>query len=153
MSQTYKFTSQVQSACKIFAVLLGLLLITIPIAIWFWLRKDSAYVIISENKIQIRGLALRETTWDFSKIRRLGVMKVAVPKAGLGGTIAKKLSGGSIAVNACAEFEDGTKKYFMVSRFENQDEILTALSTATSLDYEEVTRGMNKPKWPKQSAS
>jgi len=151
MAQTneYRFTDQVRSGCTIFAVLLGVLVLTIPVSIYFILKRNSGRLTIDDRGLDVAGLGLTQARWNFDDIERLGLYSVTLGGGGIGGGIARKMSGGRTAVNLLAKTRSGKTLKFMASRFERSQEIIDRVAAATGKPLETVSQGMTGLKWPK----
>ncbi len=149
MRTEYPFAKGVKSGCKIMAILLALLIITIPFAIWFWLKAKNGKLVFGEGGITIFGLGLSKSEWRWAEIERIGTLERRLPSAGIGGAIAAKMSGGKVALNLCTVQKNGKKRFFMVSRYENYQEIVERIANDSGLTLETVTQGLGGPKFPK----
>jgi hypothetical protein len=128
------------------AVLLFILIVTFPIALW-------ALVARSRGRIEVRGLEIVSYGFlskrlDLSRARRLGVLQVPVYARGLGGAIARRKVGGDQAIHLCTMDEQGRKANMLVSMYERFPEIIDLAQRATGLPIEEVEVGVLGPKWP-----
>jgi hypothetical protein len=147
MVEEYEFGKTVKLGCRILAVLLCLLLMTLPIGIWIWIKAGKARLRFRQGGFSVNGLGFGEEQWDFSQLARIGLLRVPLPNRGLGGVIAKMMSGGEIAVNLCAIGKDGRQRRFMLSRYAGTDEILQRITASSGLPLETVAQGLMGPKW------
>jgi|GEM_PF-3103373 len=146
----YRFKKGTRSAATIMGVLLTVLIITIPFAIYFFLRKNSANVTFDEGGegLSVKGLGLTTSRWEFAELERIGMLNIRVVGGGIGGSIGRKLNGGEVAMNFVAITRGGKKLKFMVSRFEGTEAIIGRVVEATGLPLETVSMGAFGPKWP-----
>jgi hypothetical protein len=147
MGREYAFGKSVKLGFRITAVLLGLLVLTLPLAIWFWLKAGKGRLQLTAGGWTVHGLGLSAEEWSFAELQRIGTLRVRLPNKGLGGVLAKMTSGGDEAVNLCAITKDGKKKQFLVSRYENAEDIINHVAGATGLHVETVSQGLTGAKW------
>jgi len=127
------------------AVLLILLVITIPVSIWMFIRVSGASITIGPDRLVVRGFLTK--TWMFADIRRLGVLQVPVAGGGIGGVIARKKCGGPTAYHLCRINAAGKKSHFMVSQYTRHNEIISRVAASVGLRIEDVKMGALGPKW------
>lgn len=149
MRSEYPFSKGVKSGCKIMAILLAVLVITIPVSIWFWIKAKNGKLVFDDGGITVHGLGLSTSRWQWTDIERIGTLERRLPSAGIGGAIAAKMSGGKVALNLCAIDVKGKTRFFMVSRFEDYQEIVERITKESGKSLETVTQGLGGPKFPK----
>ena len=130
------------------AFLLGILIITIPFSIWFLTKARNGKLVFDEGGITVFGLGLSKSQWLWADIERIGTLERRLPSAGIGGVIAAKMSGGNVALNVCAAKKSGKTRFFMVSRYQDYQEIVERITKASGLPLETVTQGLGGPKFP-----
>lgn len=143
MSGTYAYSPGVKSTFTFASVLLAVLVVTLPIAVWFFVRSRGAKLVRDEHGFTVSGMGLTQR-WDFAEIERLGTLTVEI----VGGGPLVKLNGGATAVNLVGRTKDGKTRKFMLSRFERWEEILDHVQQATGLPVEPVRPGVIGPAWP-----
>lgn len=146
MTNSYSFAPQVKSAIVIFAVLLCVLVVTIPGAVYLLVKRSSARLEVSDEGLEVSGLGGRQR-WKFAELERIGLLSIQVTGGGTGAGLGHKINGGSPAVNLCARTKKGKTRKFMISRFENYEEILGRIEQASGLRLERVGMGAFGPKW------
>jgi hypothetical protein len=134
------------TAFNVVGVLLILLFVTIPVAIWVFIRSARGRIEISGSEVILRSLFTRR--WTLANIRRLGVLAVPIYARGIGGALARKKVGGKDAIHLCAIDDRGRKSTLLVSMFERYPEIIDHVAAVTRLPVEEVKVGALGPKWP-----
>ena len=147
MGKEYAFEKNVRLGCRIMGVLLGLLLVTLPFGIWFWIKGGSGRLQFTDGGFRVNGLGLTATEWNFSDIQRIGLLRVRVGGRGLGGVLGRMISGGDEAVNVCCIDKNGKQKRFLVSRYEGAEEIVQQIAAGSGLTLETVSQGLMGPKW------
>lgn len=146
-TMTYTYSSSVQKTFVFAAVVLGLLVVTLPLAVYFLVKSRSAKLVLDDGGLTVSGLG-GTARWDFADIERLGTLTVEV----VGGGPLAQLNGGPVAVNLVARTKSGKTHKFMLSRFERWEEILDRVQQATGLPVEAVSPGLvSGVAWP-QSA-
>ena len=145
-AMTFPLHAGARGAYMVLGVLLCLLIVTIPVAIW-------AFVARSRGRIDVRGMEIVSVGFftrrlDLSRARRLGVLHVPVYARGIGGAIARRKVGGDQAVHLCTMDEPGRKRNMLVSMYERFPEIIHYGQRATGLPLEDVQVGALGPKWP-----
>lgn len=147
MSNSYSFAPQVKSAIVIFAVLLCVLVVTIPGAIYLLVKRSSAKLELSDDGLEVSGLGGRQR-WKFDDLERIGLLSIHVTGGGASAGLGHRINGGSPAVNLCGRTKKGKTRKFMISRFENYEEILAEIERTSGLRLEQVGMGAFGPKWP-----
>jgi hypothetical protein len=135
-----------RGAYMVLGVLLCLLIVGIPFAIW-------AFIARSRGRVDLRGMEVVSVGFftrrlDLSRARRLGVLHVPVYARGIGGAIARRKVGGDQAVHLCTMDEQGRKANMLVSMYERFPEIIQYGQRVTGLPLEDVQVGALGPKWP-----
>ena len=143
---TYPLHAGARGAYMVVGVLLFILIIGIPFAIW-------AFIARSRGRMEVRGLDIRSFGFftrqlDLSRARRLGVLEVPIYARGIGGAIARRKVGGNKAVHLCTMDEQGRKANILVSMYERFPDIIQHAQRMTGLPLEEVKVGALGPKWP-----
>jgi hypothetical protein len=143
---TYPLHAGARGAYMFVGVLLCILIIGIPFAIW-------AFIARSRGRMEVQGLEVRSYGFftrrlDLSRARRLGVLEVPVHARGIGGAIARRKVGGDRAVHLCTMDEQGRKANILVSMYERFPEVIQLAQRMTGLPLEEVKVGALGPKWP-----
>jgi hypothetical protein len=147
----YPFHSGARSAHYVVGVLLCLLIITIPIGIWIMIAASRARVEVRQDAVVARFLTTVRI--PFAEVSRLGYLNVQIIARGIGGVLARKKVGGDVAVNLCVIDTRGKQRKFMVSMYENYQDVLQRVSWATQKPLEPLTVGLLAPKWPEAPAA
>src|ERR1041385_8551380 len=103
----FPFHKGAKGALYIAGGLLVLLVVTIPISIWIFIRAAGGRIEIAGSQLIARALFSKR--WDLTKIRRLGVLSVPIYARGLGGVLARRKVGGNHAIHLCT-IDDRKKK-------------------------------------------
>ena len=145
-AMTFPLHGGARGAYMVLGVLLCILIVGIPFAIW-------AFIARSRGRVDVRGMEIVSVGFftrrlDLSRARRLGVLHVPVYARGIGGAIARRKVGGDQAVHLCTMDEQGRKANMLVSMYERFPEIIQYGQRATGLPLEEVQVGALGPKWP-----
>jgi hypothetical protein len=135
-----------RTALNVVGVLLVLLFVTIPFAIWVFVRTAGARIEITGDELIFRNLLGKR--WKLASLRRIGVLSVPVIARGIGGTLARKKVGGDHAIHLCAIDDRQKKSNVLISMFERHPEIIQHVAAMTRLQVEEVRSGALGPKWP-----
>lgn len=153
MSSDYPLTKGARVALYVMAVLLCVLILTIPIAIWVFFRARSARVSLTATGVKATN-AFMSTSFDYSDVARLGLLKVAVVKrAGAAGALARQRVGGDEATHIIVKTNDGRNRSFMVSSYERFQDIIDEVGRRVGKPYETVLAGAGGvfgAKWPEQ---
>lgn len=139
---SYPFKGSVVKWCTALAIMLTILVVTIPVAVYFFLKRNGA-VTVDDSGMTVKGLGLSAQRWDFNDLQRVGLLSIQV-----NAPFGQGINGGVVAKNLCAITRGGKKLKFMASRFEKDDELIALVSTRTGLPIEALGMGMNGPKWP-----
>jgi hypothetical protein len=145
-AMTFPLHAGARGAYMVLGVLLCLLIVGIPFAVW-------AFIARSRGRIDVRGMEIVSIGFftrrlDLSRARRLGVLHVPVYARGIGGAIARRKVGGDQAVHLCTMDEQGRKANMLVSMYERFPEIIQYGQRVTGLRLEDVQVGALGPKWP-----
>jgi hypothetical protein len=143
---TYPLHAGARGAYMFVGVLLFILIIGIPFAIW-------AFIARSRGRMEVQGLEVRSYGFftrrlDLSRARRIGFLEVPIYARGIGGAIARRKVGGNKAVHLCTMDEQGRKANILVSMYERFPEVIQHAQRVTGLPLEEVKVGALGPKWP-----
>lgn len=145
-SLVWKLHSGAKTALNIVGGLLVLLIVTIPFAIYVFVRTAGARVELTGDQLIFKNLLSKR--WKLASLRRLGVLAMPMYARGIGGILARKKVGGDHAIHLCAIDERGKKMSMLVSMFERHQEIIQQVAARTGLPVEEVKSGAFGPKWP-----
>jgi hypothetical protein len=133
--------------------LLCLLIVTIPIAIWVFYRAGTARVSLTAQGVKATN-AFTSTSFDYSDVARLGLLKVAMAKhGGAAGALAQQRVGGNEATHLIVRTTDGKNRSFMVSSYERFQDILDEVGRRVGKPYETVAAGALgdfDAKWPQE---
>ena len=135
-----------KSAMTITGVLVCLLIITLPIGIWLIIRGRAGRVVLDDSGLHVRMLFSVRVRWD--EISRIGLLINPVPGLGIGNILARKKVGGAEAVNLCLKTKAGRTRHFIVSMYENWQEIVSHVEDHIGNECETLSQGLGGPKWP-----
>jgi hypothetical protein len=142
----YRLHSGARTAMIVVGILLIFLIITIPFAVYVFVRTAGARMEIGPDALVFRNLMSKR--WKLSSVRRLGIMSTPVIARGIGGYLARKKVGGGDAVHLCAIDERGKKQTMLISMYERYPEIVQQVQARTGLQLETLQPGAFGPKWP-----
>lgn len=142
----FPFHKGAKVALNIVGGLLVILIVTIPMSIWIFVRTSMGRIEIAGSQLIARALFTKR--WDLTRIRRLGVLSVPIYARGLGGVLARRKVGGSHAIHLCTIDDRKKKSSIIVSMYERYPDIINQVSMMTRLPVEELKVGAFGPKWP-----
>ncbi|HPN82730.1 MAG TPA: hypothetical protein PLM00_05020 [Spirochaetota bacterium] len=145
-AQTYPAHAGAKTAFTIVGILLCLLIITIPLAIWIIVASRRARVVVDDAGIRIKMFGSIRLTWD--EIVRVGLLRIGVQGGGVAGIIVKKKVGGNEAVNLCLQDTRGKTRHCIISMYQNWEDIVEHVAQRTGRQCETLSRGFSGPKWP-----
>ncbi len=148
MGTSYRFAPQVRTVFAVTSVLCAILVVTLPIAIWWMLSSRTARLVFDATGMTVRGMGGTQR-WEFGELERLGILAIEIR----GGGPLVAVNGGATAMNLVGITRSGKTLKFMLSRFERWEEILAHVERSTKLPIESVRRGLVGVAWPpKQTA-
>jgi hypothetical protein len=148
----YPFHKGARTALYIVAVLLIVLVITIPLAIYFFIRVGSGKVIVSKTGVRAEGLMLTDS-FEFADVARLGLLKSPIHGAGIGVAIARmKLGGLGYGMNVVVKTRAGKTIKFISNQYERHEEMIAQIQKAVPVPCEQLEIGMVSIKWPDRAA-
>jgi hypothetical protein len=150
-AREYPFHAGAKSALTVAGVLTMLLIISIPIGIWILIRTAGAKVILHAEGLTARALGTVHV--NYAEVARFGLLRVPIVAGGIGGALARKKVGGPEGINLCFLTKSGKTKKFIVSQYENWEEIVAEVGKALQKQPEPVGMGLFGPKWPEAPAA
>lgn len=135
-----------RGAYLVVGILLTILIIAIPFAIWAFVVRARGRIEVHGSSITAYGFFTRR--WDLRAARRLGVLRVPIYARGIGGALARRKVGGDHGVHLCMIDDRGKKATLLVSMYENHGAIIQHAAASTGLPLEDVQVGALGPKWP-----
>lgn len=151
MNADYPLHKGARVALYVMAVLLCVLIVTIPIAIWVFYRVGTARVSLTPTGVKASN-AFISTSFEYSDVARLGLLKVAVVKGGgVAGALAKQRVGGNEATHLIVKTNDGKNRSFMVSSYDRFQDIIDEVGRRVGKPYETLVAGVGGvfgAKWP-----
>lgn len=147
----FPFHKGAKGALYTVAVLLILLVITIPLAIYFFFRIGTAKVVISRTGVSAAGLMLTDR-FEFADVARLGLLKIPLVARGIGGAIANvKLGGLGYGMNVVVQTRAGKNIKFIANQYERHEEMIAKIKQSVAVPCEELTMGVFTWKWPEKA--
>jgi hypothetical protein len=146
----YRFHSGARMALNVAGVLCLITIVGIPFGIWILMRVAGARVTLHDGGLEAR--ALGTTRVDYADVTRFGVLRVPIIARGIGGALARKKVGGDEGVNLCFQTRAGKTKKFIVSQYENWEELVAEVGRRVQKKPEELKMGVWGPKWPELAA-
>ncbi|MBT8493387.1 MAG: PH domain-containing protein [Deltaproteobacteria bacterium] len=147
----YPMSSGAKMAYTVVGVLLCILILTIPVGIYFIIRARGGRVEVTGEGITARGIGT--TTIGWADTTRLGVLEVRVVARGIGGWLARKKTGGPTAYHLCACDRSGKTRYFMASSYDGWQNLIQQAAATRQLPLETMSMGWKGPKWPDTAAA
>lgn len=148
----YPFHKGARTALYIVAVLLIVLVMTIPLAIYFFIRIGSGKVVITKTGVRAEGLMLTDK-FEFADVARLGLLKAPLQGAGVGVAIANmKLGGLGYGMNVVVKTRAGKTIKFISNQYERHEDMIAKIQQAVPLPCEQVEVGAFSLKWPDRAA-
>ena len=142
-AQTYPAHAGAKTAFTIVGILLCLLIITIPLAIWIIVASRRARVVVDDAGIRIKM---------FGSIRLVGPDRPGRSSAhqcsgwGGAGILVKKKVGGDEAINLCLQSRKGRTRHCIISMYQNWEDIVEHVAQRTGRQCETLSRGFSGPK-------
>lgn len=146
----YPFHQGARTALIVVGVLLIFLIVTIPFAIYVFIRVRGGKVVVTKQGLT--ATALGSERWSFDDVARLGVLKVPIVARGVGGALARAKVGGDHGVNLVIRTKAGKDKKFIVSQYANWQEIIERVKQSVPVPCEEIQMGMFSWKWPEKTS-
>ena len=151
MAKEFRLTPGARTAMIVVGVLCCLLVFALPVGLWVFYRLSKAKVTLTSEGLSAVNI-FSSTRFDYADVARLGTFQVAVAKGGgVAGALAREKSGGDAATHLIVQTKDGKNRSFMVSGYENAQEILDEVEQRLERPYEEVTPGAAgafNARWP-----
>lgn len=133
------------------SVLLMVLVMTFPVAIYMLVRMGSLRVRVGARGLEARGWFLTdEVSWD--DVERFGVLRVPVVARGLGGLVVKmKLNNLNEGVNLVFRLKNGKDVKFIANQYENHAAMIERVTASVRVPREEIKMGALSWKWPERA--
>jgi hypothetical protein len=151
MSKEFRLTPGARTSMIVVAVLCCVLIVAIPVGIWIFYRLAKARVILTPEGLEAINV-FSSTRYAYADVARLGMFTVAVASGGgAAGALAREKTGGNEATHLIVQTKDGRNHSFMVSSYENFQEILDEVEQRLDRPYEAVVPGAGGAigaKWP-----
>jgi hypothetical protein len=152
MAKEFPLIPGARTAMIVVGVLLCLLVFTIPLGIWVFWRLSKAKVVLTPEGLVARNV-FSTTQFAYGDVARLGLMQVEVTtQGGMAGALARdKVGGDGGALHLIVQTTDGRNRSFMVSSYQNAQDILDEVEQRVGKGYEVVTPGAAGAigaKWP-----
>ena len=151
MATEFRLSSGARTAMIVVGVLCCLLVVAIPIGIWVFYRLGKAKVTLSPEGLEAVNV-FSSTRYAWTEVERLGTVEIAVVKGGgMAGAMAREKSGGDAATHLIVKTKAGENRSFMVSSYDNWQDILDQVEQRVGKPFEVVTPsavGLMGAKWP-----
>lgn len=129
-------------------IALCLVVIGLPFGIWVLYRVSTAKLVLTPTRVSARGVG-GTVQVTFAEVTRLGILRVAVPGASVAGSIGQKKVGGTHAIHLCFQNQAGKTKRFMVSMYEQHEQITQEVCRILNMQPAVMEMGGLGPSWPK----
>jgi hypothetical protein len=148
----FPFHKGAKGALYFVAVLLIVLVLPIPLAIYFFFRIGTAKVAISRTGVRAEGLMLTDK-FEFADVARFGLLKIPLAGGGIAKAIANaKLAGLGYGLNVVVETKSGKTIKFIANQYVDHDKMIAQIKQALPMPCEEIEMGLFKMKWPERAA-
>lgn len=139
-----------RTSLTVVAVLLMLLCVTFPAAIYLLVRLSQMKVKLTATGLEALGF-LTDTV-QFDQVERFGVLHVPVVAGGLGGYLARmKLNHMSEGLNLVFLLKNGKTVKFIANQYERHDELINKVAASVRVPREEIQMGLFNWKWPERA--
>lgn len=139
-----------RTSLTVVAVLLMVLCVTFPAAIYVLVRLAKMRVKVTPTGLEARGMVTDEVAFD--QVARFGVLHVPVVAGGLGGYLARmKLNHMSEGLNLVFLMKDGKTVKFLANQYERHDELIDRVAASVRVPREEIQMGLLTWKWPERA--
>ncbi len=140
-----------KTANIILAVLLCILCVTVPAAIWLLTRLGKMKVIVRSDGLEAIGPFMTDEV-KFDDVERFGILRVPMVARGLGGIVAAmKLNNMNEGVNLVFKLKSGKEVKFIGNQFDNHDGLVEAVTARVRVPREEIKMGILSWKWPEKT--
>ncbi len=144
----FPFHKGAKGALYVVAVLLIVLVITFPLAIYFFFRIAKGKVVVSSTGVRAEGLLLTDS-FEFGDVARLGLLKIPMTAQGIGAAIANvKLGGLGYGLNVVVQTRAGKTIKFISNQYERHEELIEKIKKSVPVPCEQIEMGVFKMKWP-----
>ena len=139
-----------RTALIITGVLLCVLCVTIPFAVWIFYRVSRAKVTVRPDGLDAQGLMTDSVQFD--DVERFGVLRIPLAARGLGAVLANmKLDNMGEGVNLVFRLKDGKDVKFIANQYERHAELIELVSKSVRVPRETITMGLLSWKWPEKA--
>lgn len=139
-----------RTALIIVGVLLCVLCVTIPFAVWVFYRVGRARVVVRPDGLE--AVALMTDTVAFDDVERFGVLRIPLAARGLGAVIANmKLDNMGEGVNLVFRLKSGKDVKFLANQYERHAELIERVSKSVRVPRETIPMGLLGWKWPERT--
>jgi hypothetical protein len=128
------------------AIICVVLVVWAPLAVLILWRRAVAIVRVSDKKIVARGL-VKSVNIPWADVERIGTLKAPIMVRGLAGALARQI-GGREPTQLYFKLANGKSKSFMVSSYENWQQIVQDVQEHVNRPLETMRTGIMSIKWP-----
>ena len=151
MTKEFPLSKGARTSMLVVAVLCCLLVVAIPLGLWIFYRLSKARVVLTPEGLEAINV-FGTTRFAYADVARLGTFEVAVASGGgAAGALAREKTGGNAATHLIVQTKDGKNHSFMVSSYEDWQDILDQVEQRLDRPFEVVTPGAAGAigaKWP-----
>lgn len=150
MNTEYPIHKNAKTSFIIVGVLLCLLFVTIPLAVWVFIRLGKMKVTLRGDGLEAIGAFLTDTlSWD--DVERFGVLRIPVVAGGLGGYFARmKLNHMNEGVNVVFRLKGGKEVKFITNQYDGWEKMIDDIATRVRAPREDLKMGLLSWKWPEK---
>lgn len=150
MNAEYPLHKNGRTSFIVVSVLLCILCITIPLAVWVLTRLGKMKVALRGDGLEAIGAFLTDDVlWD--DVERFGVLRIPVVAGGLGGYFARmKLNHMNEGVNVVFRLKNGKDVKFIANQYEGWEKLIEDIAGRVRAPREEIAMGLLSWKWPEK---
>ncbi len=150
MNSEYPLHKNGRTSFIVVSVLLCILCVTVPVALWVLSRLGKMKVALRSDGLEAIGAFLTdEVSWD--DVERFGILRIAVVAGGLGGYFARmKLNHMNEGVNVVFRLKSGKDVKFVANQYEDWEKLIEDIAGRVRAPREEIPMGLLTWKWPEK---
>jgi hypothetical protein len=141
MTKQFPLSKGARTAMVVVGVLLCLLVVFIPVGLFVFWRLSKAKVTLTPEGLEAVNV-FSTTRFAYADVARVGTFEIAVaPGGGAAGALAREKTGGNAATHLIVQTKDGRNRSFMVSSYDDWQDILDQVEQRLERPFEVVVPG------------
>jgi hypothetical protein len=141
-----------RTSLTIMAVLLMILCVTFPVAIYVLYRLSKMRVKVGASGLEAFGPFTTDEV-NFDEVARFGVLHIPVVAGGIGGYLARmKLNHMNEGLNLVFLMKNGKTVKFLANQYDKHDALIERVASAVRVPREEIQMGLLSWKWPEKAS-